>query len=70
MSRSNPWCSDFTTLPSRAGSSKALVHVLSSSESLGLSSAGPSATSDVQTFCEALIQHADMDQACGARQVN
>ena len=70
MPRNNPWCSDFTTLPSRADSSRGLVHVLISSQSLGLSSAGPSETSDVQTFCEALIQHADMDQACGARQVN
>lgn len=45
------------------------MHVLSSSKSLGLSSAGPSETSDVQTYCEALIQHADMDEACAARQV-
>lgn len=44
------------------------MHVLSSSKSLGLSFTDPLNTSDAQTFSEALVQCANLDQASAARQ--
>lgn len=46
------------------------MHVLSSSESLGLSFTDPLDTSDAQTFSEALVQYINLDQSSAARQVS
>ena len=68
---SNPWNAGFSTLPaaSQTANCKGLLHVLNTSEALGLDRESVQDTTDVQQFVAAVVAHADSTERQACQQV-